>query len=134
MLDIKGLDKADVLAALYNASRPAGMGFIQAGFAGPLDMTHRQAAEIIAQTSADLSFDYLLGRPLKVDLHEDEFEPRWYDEYKGEPGSAERVIAHLRQTGSIHRADGSSFSTDQMSEEEARMFMIGQLQPGAKRL
>ncbi len=32
MVSIQGLDKAAVLAALYNASHPAGMGFLQAKY------------------------------------------------------------------------------------------------------
>ena len=36
-IDISGLDKADVLAALYNNSRPLGLGFLHAT---PEDMTH----------------------------------------------------------------------------------------------
>ena len=41
MIDISGLDKADVLAALYNAAQPRGLGHLQFD---PEPMTREKAA------------------------------------------------------------------------------------------
>lgn len=46
MITIKGLHKADVLAALFNASRPMGMGLLQAAN-GPSTMTREWASELL---------------------------------------------------------------------------------------
>lgn len=45
---IKGLDKAAVLAALYNASRPQGMGFLQYD---PKPMTAEIAREHLSRST-----------------------------------------------------------------------------------
>lgn len=90
-IDIKGLDKAAVLAALYNASRVQGLGFLQARNG---DMTAAQAAKIIKE--AGTYFDYLHGKVMKVDLSGDDFFAGLYDRDNG-AGAAERAIAHLRK-------------------------------------
>lgn len=135
MINIEGLDKADVLAVLYNTSRPKGMGFIQAGAFGPFDMTREQAQHVLdAQSNipnyqSPFYFDYLYGRPLKVDLTSDvELDERHFDDNNTEHGTAAEAIDHLRTTGNIHCPDGSSFTDDQMNEEDSMMFMIGALQ------
>ena len=56
MVNIEGLNKGDVLASLYNASRPMGMGFLQAGGA-PFDMD-RAHAEQLLELGSDASGDY----------------------------------------------------------------------------
>lgn len=136
-VNIEGLNKADVLAALYNASRPMGLGFLQAS-GGPLEMT-RENADFLLAAGSDASgdypagvgrnqlyFDYLHGRPLKLDLSSDtEFEPGGFDRDNGGEGTAQRVIDHLRETGSVTRADGSSFADSEMSVEETFRFLAG---------
>jgi len=87
-ISLVGLDKADVLAALYNASRPLGMGFIQYDSA---PMTRDEAAKFLAQ---DTYFDYLKGRVMKVDLSGDELDPWGYDRDNG-PGAALRAIGNI---------------------------------------
>jgi len=91
-ISIVGLDKAEVLAALYNAARPQGLGFLHYD---PAPMTHQEAEALLRQTTY---FDYIKGRVLKVDLSGDEFDPSLYDRDNGQ-GAAERVIAALRATG-----------------------------------
>jgi hypothetical protein len=104
-IDIKGIDKAELLAALYNHSRQMGMGFLQARDG---DMTVDQARKEI-ETGDDSSrmfgkngagnqhlyFDYLRGRPLKSDLSGDTFRPWGYDRDNGQ-GAAARIIQSLR--------------------------------------
>lgn len=90
MVDIKGLNKAEVLAALYNNSKPLGLGFLHFD---PMDMTVAEAEEILNQTTY---FDYLKGRVMKVDLSSDDSFEEWlYDRDNGK-GAAQRVIDSLR--------------------------------------
>lgn len=89
MLSIAGLDKADVLAALYNASKPQGMGFLHFD---PSPMTTEEARVLLARTTY---FDYLKGRVMKVDLSGEEFSPWGYDRDLGE-GAAAAAIATIR--------------------------------------
>ncbi len=91
-VSIDGLDKGDVLAALYDASHPQGLGIIHFD---PAPMTREQAREIIERFAGELYFDYVGGRVLKVDLQGDEFDPWGYDRDNGK-GSAAAVIAALR--------------------------------------
>lgn len=91
MVSIKGLNKADVLAVLYNASKPQGMGFMQYD-AKP--MTREEARKIL--DSGQTYFDYLKGRVMKVDLSkDDEFNPWGFDRDNGQ-GAAERAVNSLR--------------------------------------
>lgn len=71
MIDIKGLDKAEVLKALYDNSHVQGMGFLQAVPAGTVTVNH--CRELLKHGTY---FDYLYGRVLKVDLSGDEFDER----------------------------------------------------------
>ena len=90
MVDIKGLNKAEVLAALYNNAKPQGLGFLQYD---PKPMSVNEAEEILKQTTY---FDYLKGRVMKVNLKSDKvFEERLYDRDNGY-GAAQRAIDALR--------------------------------------
>uniref|UniRef100_A0AAU8B7B7 Uncharacterized protein n=1 Tax=Dulem virus 39 TaxID=3145757 RepID=A0AAU8B7B7_9CAUD len=91
MIDIKGLSKSEVLATLYNNSRPQGLGFLHFD---PTDMTIEQAKDILKETTY---FDYLKGRVMKVDLSSDEgFEEWLYDRDNGK-GAAQRAVDALRR-------------------------------------
>lgn len=90
MVDIKGLNKAEVLAALYNNSKPQGLGFLHFD---AKDMTVAEAEEILKQTT---DFDYLKGRVMKVDLSSDDGFGEWlYDRDNGN-GGAQRAVDALR--------------------------------------
>jgi hypothetical protein len=91
IVSIAGLDPADVLAALYNASHPLGMGFLQYD---PEAMSNEEATQLLKQTR---SFDYLKGRVMKVSFGSDALEAKWYDRHNGQ-GTAQRVIDELRRT------------------------------------
>lgn len=94
-IDISKMGKADVLAALYNASKQQGMGFMHAR--GRLPMTVSEAAEEIeAMKPYGTYFDYLHGRIMKVDIGGDYLDPGLYDRDNGE-GAAERALQSLRQ-------------------------------------
>lgn len=97
MIDITGMDKADVLAALYNASRPQGMGYLHYT---PTPMTKEEAAELLGGKTTECHtsgyrsptyFDYLNGRVMKVDLSKDQFDERLYDRDNGN-GAASRAL------------------------------------------
>jgi len=93
-MNINGLSKAAVLAALYNASKPQGMGFMHYD---PTPMTVEEAqAELDGNPRK--RFDYLKGRVMKITLIEDEVDTWGYNRDNGE-GAAERAIDILRSEG-----------------------------------
>ena len=85
MIDISKLDKADVLCALYNNSKPLGLGIIHFT---PEDMEKSEAEILVNKYTY---FDYLKGRIMKVDITGDELDPRLYDRDNGE-GATQRAI------------------------------------------
>ena len=89
MINIKGLNKAEVLKELYNNSKVQGLGFLQAT---GRNMTTEEAEEELKHGT---TFDYLHGKVLKVDLSKDEFEEWLYDRDNGQ-GAAAKVINQLR--------------------------------------
>jgi len=97
-ISLTGLDKAKVLAALYNAAKPQGLGFIHYD---NKPMTPEKAEEIISGGNTD--FDYLKGRVMKVDLSGETLDPYLYDQDNGQ-GTAKRVIDEIRKGGSVGSA------------------------------
>ena len=91
MINISHLDKADVLAALYNRARPQGLGWLHATTE---DMTHEQAQRLLEEGTY---FGYVQGRVMKVDLSGDTFDPWLYDRDNGQ-GAAQSVIDALAST------------------------------------
>lgn len=87
-IDISKKDKAEVLAALYNASKPLGLGYLHFD---PRPMSKEEARQLLAETTY---FDYLKGRVMKVRLDGTTLDERLYDRDNG-PGAAERAIAQL---------------------------------------
>ena len=90
MINIEGLDKAEVLLALYNASHIQGLGFLQEVDHYTIEDARRDYNE-----SHDKFFDYLHGRVMKVDLSENQFNPRLFDRDNGE-GAAQTAINELK--------------------------------------
>jgi hypothetical protein len=102
-IDIKGIDKAELLAALYNNAEPMGMGFFQAR---PREMTRDDALKMmdVGDDSTRMFpnvgrtrmyFDYVFGRPLKVNLEGDELETSLYNRDWGK-NAAEQIVEVLR--------------------------------------
>jgi len=91
-VSIAGLDKALVLAALYNNSKPLGMGYLHFT---PEPMTKEEAA-VLLDDSTSKYFDYLKGRVMKVKIAGDELEPWLYDRDNGQ-GAAAAAIDSIRQ-------------------------------------
>lgn len=91
MINIKGLNKAEVLKALYDYSHEQGMGIFQTVPRGFVTVEHCE--ELLRETTY---FDYLYGRVLKVDLSGDEFDERLYDRDCGH-GAAQRAIDSIKK-------------------------------------
>ena len=94
MVNIKGLDKAEVLLELYNNSHQQGLGMLQPA----KKLTIEDARNLLEETTY---FDYLFGKVMKVDLSSDEeFEERLYDLDNGE-GKAQSVIDRIRKRNEV---------------------------------
>lgn len=98
MISLVGLNRAEVLAALYNAAQAQGMGFLHYD---PKPMTRREAEELLLKTTY---FDYVKGRVMKVNLSGDTLDPRLYDRDNG-PGAAQKVIETLTASGDTNAPD-----------------------------
>lgn len=96
-INISGVNKAKLLAALYNNARPQGMGWLQARHDA---MTEQEATDLItAHTHGDTTwFDYVHGRPIKVGFKGDTLlRADLYDRDAPDgDGSAERIVDSLR--------------------------------------
>lgn len=97
-IDISKLDKAEVLAALYNSSKQQGMGFMHARGREPMTVEEARV-ELEAAGQFGSYFDYLHGRVMKVSLREDVLRTGLYDRDNGD-GAAARALEPLFQTQS----------------------------------
>lgn len=91
LIDLKGMNKAEVLAKLYNAAVPPGSLGVRA-LTMAVDrapMTVQRAQEIL--DTGQTYFDYIGGCVLKVDLSGDTLNPWLYDRDNGF-GAAARAI------------------------------------------
>ena len=94
-VSLVGLNKADVLAALYNAARPQGLGFLHYD---SKPMERKQAEKLLEQT---IYFDYLKGRAVKLDMSGEKLDTTSYNQNNG-PGLAEQIIKELRENNDIN--------------------------------
>lgn len=85
-LNIKGIDKARILVALYKGARPQGMGFFH-DWRKPL--TIKEARKLLGEQKR---FDYLNGRVMKVDLRGDELFTAGYDRDNGHGAARAALI------------------------------------------
>lgn len=88
VIDISRKDPAAVLVALYNASKPLGMGILQFT---PGNMSLEEAKHLLAQSRY---FDYLHGRVMKVTIDGPILDSRLYDRDNG-IGAAARAISNV---------------------------------------
>ncbi len=98
-IDISDLNRAAVLATLFNASHAQGLGFLEASESS---MTVEEAQAIL--DTDQTYFDYLQGRVMKVELKGDTFNPWLYDRDNGE-GAAFTAIKALRETAIVDGDD-----------------------------
>ncbi|QHJ83127.1 MAG: hypothetical protein [Caudoviricetes sp.] len=93
-MNIEGLERAEVLAALFNRSHQQGLGQLDSRGRG--NMTIEQASEILKQESY---FDYLYGRVMKIGFFEGESEiDTWLYNRDNGDGAAESIIDALRKS------------------------------------
>ena len=102
-IDISGLDKAAVLAALFNASKQQGLGL--ADPSGDAEMTVEDARAYTE--SGEQQYDYLRGRVLKVDLSQDVIRTGLYDRDNG-IGAAAKALAPLLEAAQRRPAGGDT--------------------------
>lgn len=96
-INIKDLDKAEVLACLFNHAKFRGMQLLDEEYqvkADKIIMTVTQAKEIIAMNN-NLHFDYVWAKAIKTNLSGDEIDPGIYDREHGQ-GAAEAAIQTIR--------------------------------------
>lgn len=113
-VDISGIDKGVLLARLFNGSYARGMGILQAG-RGPSVMTDEQGKRLVEATlegefahdnammfptikrhEPKLYFDYLFGRPLKINIGGDEMDSWGYDRDNGGDGTLQAIVDKIR--------------------------------------
>lgn len=106
MIDIKGLDKAEILVELYNHSHQKGIGI----FAARKELSVEDARELLKNQT---SFDYLYGKVMKVDLSSDlVFDETLYEIDNGK-GKCQNIIDKLKET----KKNREELTTDDMNIE-----------------
>lgn len=122
MVNIKGLDKAQVLLVLWNNSRMQGRS--SSGYKG--ELTLRRAKELIEQHrhtgmkgEERIYFNYLNGKVIKIDLAPDVIDTYLYDRDNG-GGAGENAIEKLRLALKIARDELSYEEGLQMSRNFLR--------------
>ena len=125
MVNIKGMDKAEVLLALWQASQMQGMSFL--GFLASGELTLEQAQKEVQERkhtrfdgTDSIYFDYLNGKVMKVDLGQDEFDPRLYDRDNGE-GAAQRAIDNLKVARKVVNGE---IKVEDVPSELAKLDMV----------
>jgi len=98
-ISLHGLNKAKVLAALYNASKPQGLGVLHYT---PQDMSLEEAEWLLTQTNY---FDYIAGRVMKTDLSGDVLDTWGYDRDNGD-GAAQRALENAGIPAASATEDG----------------------------
>lgn len=94
IVQFDGLTREQVLCALYNASKPQGMGFLHYD---PMPLKIDEAKNVLSKSEY---VDYLKGRVIKVNLPENakEFDCRGYDRDCGK-GAAKAAIERYKKMG-----------------------------------
>lgn len=96
-IDIAGIDKADLLAALYNCTRSRHLGRLHdLG----RELSRDEAAVALSSVpQGPIHFDYLMGRPIKVTFDGDRLlRPDLYDrDAPAGKGSCQRIVDELRK-------------------------------------
>lgn len=88
IVNIKGMDKKKVLQVLYKRAKAQGFGEL-VYTSGPL--TEEEITGLFAMPGR-LSFDYVKGRVMKVDLTGDTFDSRLYDRDNGQDAAELALI------------------------------------------
>lgn len=86
-IDITGLNKAEVILALWKGSHAQGYSLLGLNVANP---TIKDAERWIEENPL-MYFDYLNGRVIKCDISGNSFDPRLYDRDCGVNAAAEAI-------------------------------------------
>lgn len=105
VIDISNKDKAEVLAALYNYSKPIGMGIVQYD---PTPMTVEVARMVLEKMG--YYFDYLKGRTMKVNLEGDTIWVYRYNADNNHPDLAQKAISTCKNIDKGALQKGKHFS------------------------
>jgi hypothetical protein len=92
-IDVSGIDRAELLAALYNGTQPMGP-------FGPVndigEMSVDKAQEVLDKMNGEFQFDWLFGRPIKVWIEGDQLHrPDLYDR-DAENTTVAEIVEKLR--------------------------------------
>ena len=117
MVDIKGLDKARVLKALYEHSHAQGLGGFRAVHVGIPTLEYFDG-----RLEQGTYFDYVGGRELTVDLSGDEFDERLYDRDCGK-GAAQRAVDSIRDETEGEKKEPSLEEQAEMTKEAVHKIM-----------
>jgi len=92
--DISGLDREEVVQALYRVAKPQGRGLLKSS---EEPLSREEAAAALAKTDGDL--DYVKGHVMKIFLPKgaESFDSRLFNRDNGQ-NSAEKAIAELKAT------------------------------------
>ncbi len=95
-INTEGISKAELLAALFNHSRPQGLGLL---LYKPDDMTTEEAQRDLDSHKLEhgVYIDYLHGRVLKVDFSTDEPRTDLYNRDNGH-NAFENIVQALRDS------------------------------------
>jgi hypothetical protein len=87
-INIKGLEKAKILAALYNTAK-----LVIPSATKPGIMTEEEAQKII--DAGKTRIEYIYGRIMKIDITGDDIDPWGYDRDNGE-GAVAKIVQEVR--------------------------------------
>ncbi|MFI3241592.1 MAG: hypothetical protein R3Y43_03400 [Alphaproteobacteria bacterium] len=95
-ISIKGLNKVFAFKALYDGANQLGLGFLNPLGAAGTGMSIADAIIEVEEAKkysyrGQISFDYVNGRVMKVDIGKDEFDPWLYDRDNGEGAAAKAI-------------------------------------------
>lgn len=140
MVNIKELNKAEVLAALFNNSKVQGLNaqLVELGIIEKAKNITKVDAQILLDGFGDhqIYFHYLNGKVMKIDLTSDEeFDERLYDRDNG-AGAAQKTIDDLRKVNRIlsntRNTDDIIVVTFDISVNDCPTAVIGKLKGDGK--
>ncbi len=96
-VSFENLEKAMVLAALYNGAKPSSTDIASYD---PEPMTVAEGKELTFKRN---HFDYIKGRILLIIFTENTFNSKLYNKHNGE-NAAESIIESLKETGDVNNS------------------------------
>jgi hypothetical protein len=116
-MNIKNINKAKILSALYNHAQIQGLGRLGAD---NKDMSEGEAQSILDYGKT--YFDYFNGRVMKIDLSGDELRTDLYNRDNGKD-AAEKIICQL--TGEEFHSEAEPETKEEEVEKTFKYYFIG---------